>query len=67
MNKLIIILAAALLPGCALLSDQVQESADTIGQGVARYCANMPASERPAFRKQIEDACNCTIALTCPE
>ena len=68
MDKLIIaLLLGALLPGCALFSEQVSESAETIGEGIAAYCSNMPASERPAFREQVEEACNCKIDLACPQ
>ncbi|NNF66921.1 MAG: hypothetical protein HKM98_05385 [Gammaproteobacteria bacterium] len=58
---------ALLFSGCALLSEQISESAEKIGSGIETYCENMPASERPAFRAQVEEACNCTIELTCPE
>lgn len=68
MNKSILLIAAGvLLPGCALFAEQVSDSAETLGEGIAAYCENMPASERPAFRAQVEEACNCTVELTCPQ
>lgn len=56
----------ALLSGCALFQEQIAKSAETLGKGLAEYCANMPDSERPAFRAAIEAECNCEIVLTCP-
>ena len=54
------------LSGCALFDEQINESADAIGEGVLAYCENMPGSERPAFKAKVEEACNCKIELTCP-
>ena len=68
MSKIIpFLFLAALLNGCALFAEQSQKSAETLGRGISSYCANMPASERPAFRAQVEEACNCKIDLACPE
>lgn len=58
---------ALMVTGCALLQDEIGKSADLVGEAFAEYCANMPASERPAYRAQVEEACGCTVVLTCPE
>ena len=67
MKYILLITVVLLSAGCALFADQAQKSAETLGKGISSYCANMPASERPAFRAQVEEACNCKIDLACPE
>ncbi|MDH3375368.1 MAG: hypothetical protein OEQ39_00155 [Gammaproteobacteria bacterium] len=67
MKKLIVVLIAAFaVSGCALFAEEVAKSAETVGKGLAEYCANMPDSERPAFKAAVEAKFGGTIDLTCP-
>ena len=62
-----VLLSALLLSGCALLSDLTDDSAEAVGKALAEYCANMPMSERPAFKAKVEEEFGGTIDLVCPE
>ena len=67
MKPFLILFFAFALGGCAMFAEQITASAEKVGEGVDRYCAEIDQNNRAAFREKVNPTPGgATIVVTCP-
>lgn len=66
-RSVLVILATAVLGGCAVLSGPVDRAADATAKGVTAYCENFTPDQRQMFGDKVRArAAPADIRVTCP-
>ena len=67
MKSIIFALFVLPLAGCAMFADEITRSAEAVGEGVDRYCAEVDQANRDKFRGKVNPTPGgASIAVTCP-